>query len=198
MTEVKNVNGSREGITVEYINKSKTYILPLLGDIVDIQYPNLILNTYLYVEGIELEEDYIAILYKYDPDYKIINDKRVGFPSYEVYLKEHPSCLNVIDVDDCVLFIFKIPNEYKDTYIKFLNGQYSKFNNTSKIKILKFIQKKFPKEKGIYSNVRNVLMKSDQLRLELEDKLGILLEPDSELSSKIDLECETFNINLYK
>ena len=74
-----------------------------------------------------------------------------------------------------VIFVFSIPKEYRKDMLKFKQGKYSKFSDIYKLKILDFHGLE------VDSPVGQVLFRSDKRRFELEQKLGVTLEKDSEL-----------------
>ena len=100
-------------------NKSFTYILPMMSKYFDVVRENL-LNTFLYSGDRPEYKEHIFFLYKFSGDKKYIE--------YENYLENQDILEMYYDPDKYhTLFCFKIPEEYKDIYKKFLKGRYSEF-----------------------------------------------------------------------
>ena len=90
------------------------------------------------------------------------------------------------------MFVFNIPKEHKANYRKFCSGKYSKFSKTYKIDILDF------HNLGVDGEVGQILFKSPGRKRIMEEKLGAILDEDSELLSIIEKEKETFDFETYK
>lgn len=167
------------------INKSKSYILPLFSGYIDIRFIDFIINTYIFTaEDSSLK--CLHILY----DIKLKEN-----PYYEEYVDELSTnlCLKDMKVTSKgVLLSLLIPAEHYDDYNYFLVGKYSNYQDNSKKKVLYFLHSTYPEFYDTIKKVEAILYKKIELRKSLEDRLGISLPKDSELSSVIDVEEETF------
>jgi len=160
-------------------NKSFTYILPMMSKYFDVIRENL-LNTFLYSGDHPEYKEHIFFLYKFSGDKKYIE--------YENYLENQDILEMYYDPDKYhTLFCFKIPEEYKDMYKKFLKGRYSEFPQDYKVLIFKFHGITDPVHR-----VAQVLFKHPDLREEWEDKLGVDIHEDAEVSSPPDILLETY------
>lgn len=169
---------------MEKINKSKTYILPLLDDYVRIKFLDHILNTYLITD--ETKEPSIHILY----DISVKNNP--AFNSYFVLLHQSQYFISSKDIDEGVLISFKIPKEYIPDYNKFIKGAYSLISEKSKQKILHHLYKNYSYLYNVVQVIEHVLYKDEELKHHWEETIGTTLSKNSELSSRVDLKEETY------
>jgi hypothetical protein len=176
------------------INKSKTYLLPLLSELVefDKKYHNNIINTYIY-DDLGKYENCFFILHKFsfrNPEYTIYENKLINNELY----------INLIDIDNDVLYIFKFPDDYLYEYNKYKEGKYSEFKNDAKELILNFFGEVYKFNMNAVSfliKVKQILFKDKKLKKIIEDELNVTLSDDAELSSIMNKEEETFNISKY-
>ena len=165
-------------------NKSFTYILPMMSLYFYVKRENLI-NTFLYSEDKPKLKDHLFFLYKFSG--------HQAFLQYEDYLENEELFELGYDPDKYhVLFAFRIPDSHKDIYKKFLKGRYSEFPQEYKAHIFKY--------HGITDSshrVAQVLFKHPDLREEWEDKLGVVISDEAEVSSPPDIKMETY-IEEYK
>jgi len=172
-------------------NKSKTYLLPLLAEVIDIdiRFFNNLINTYIFdVNGI------------YENCFFILHDfsfKNPEFTAYEHKLTNTEYFVDLVDIDNRVLYIYKFPEEYIVEYNYFKEGKYSKFEKDAKDKIINFfgnIYKGNLNAVNFLLTLRQVLYKDNKLKEKLEKELGVLLPEDAELTDIISVEDETFDI----
>ena len=90
------------------------------------------------------------------------------------------------------MFVFDIPKKHKTNYKKFCSGKYSKLSKTYKIDILDFHDLEVDGEVG------QILFQSPKRKQIMEEKLGVILDEDSELLSIMEKEKETFDFETYK
>lgn len=91
------------------------------------------------------------------------------------------------------MYCFKLDDDFKDTYDKFVSGKYSKISNVDKNIILSYWSEVYEgKQTSFINKLRNILNKAPSLKKELEDSLNVKLSNDAELSSVIDIENEIF------
>jgi len=174
-------------------NRSKTYLLPLLDEIVGLDFVGHIQNTYLkFSPDLNIQSHYpFGILYKYDTSIYYREGKRVSFPDWETSLKEHPLLEKVFDFGVNTLYVFDFPKEYLTEYKLFKLGKYSKFSNAAKTVILEKTSLYY-KHSSIAVDVAHVLYKNKERKRKLELELGIKLPDDCELASKFDSNEELF------
>lgn len=160
-------------------NRSRTYIVPLLNQFIDIHNP-ILLNSYLYdINNPEINVPNITGILLL---MKKTNDL------YESRLVESEYVLKRYSINrDYYMLFVKIPLEIAKQVKLILDGKYSKIDDKSKQSILKYWQ--FGSTTSLYS----ILYRKQQYKKELEDVLNIVLEPDAELGSVFNLHAETFD-----
>jgi hypothetical protein len=173
-------------------NKSQTYLLPLLSELVDLdkKYFKFIKNTYIYIEGYE---NCIALLH----DFSFRNP---DFTAYEHKLVKNELFVDLIDIEDQVFYIFKFPEVYLHEYNCFKEGKFSAFGVDAKELILEFynhIYKRNPNATSFLLKVNQVLFKDKKLKNQIEDELNVRLDDNAELSTLPDEDAETFDISKY-
>lgn len=178
---------------MEY-NRSKTYLLPMLSEIVnfDLRFTKHLLNTYMYIDQGEYE-NCLCILHEF-------NFRDPEFTSYEHRLTKNELFFKCIDVGNKVLYIFKFPEIYIKEYNLFKEGKYSEFGKDTKELILRFWTEA---HKGNTSavqfliKVKQILYKEEKLKQIIESQLGVTLDNNQELGEISDSEKETFKIEVY-
>lgn len=170
-------------------NKSKTYLLPLLSEFVDLdkKFWRFIKNTYINIEGYE---NCLAILH----DFSFRNP---DFTAYEHKLINNELFVELIDIDDKVLYIFKFPEDYMHEYKCFKKGKFSSFGTDAKELILEyynFVYKKNINATSFLLKLNQILFKDQKLKRQIENELNVTLSDDTELSSIPDEKEETFII----
>lgn len=169
------------------VNKSKSYLIPLLNTEINIKFLEHLDNTFININN---WKECIALLYNHDI---ILEDKGA---EYLKYLKGHDLFISANRFENHFLFIFKFPEAYLEDYYYFKKGYYSFIRQPSKVKIVEFTSKNY-KYPDIVQELVHILYKNKLKREQLEEKLGIKLPDDCELSSKIDEEEETFRYEDY-
>jgi len=170
-------------------NKSKTYLLPLLSELVDFdkKYFKFIKNTYTYVSN---HENCFAILHDF-------SFKNPDFTHYEHKLVKNELFVELIDIGDDVLYIFKFPEVYMHEYDRFKEGKFSNFGSDAKELILEFyndIYKGNVNATTFLLKVNQILFKDKKLKRQIEEELHVSLEEDAELSGLPDEILETFSL----
>jgi hypothetical protein len=175
-------------------NKSKTYLLPLLSELVELDkkyYDNLI-NTYIY-DDLGKYENCIFVYHKF-------SFKNPEYTSYEHKLINNELFIDLIDIGDNVLYIFKFPEEYMFEYEAFKKGKYSMYGKDAKELILSFfgnIYKSNINAVNFLLKIKQILFKDEKLKRKIEKELGEDLPHNAELSSIMELGNETFNLSKY-
>jgi hypothetical protein len=177
-------------------NASKTYLLPLLSEMVDINkdFINELKNTYMFDSHNEHQEC-LYVLHDFnfrDPD----------FTAYEHKLLNNELFVKHIDMGDQVMYIFKFPKEYLNEYYMLQNGKYSEFGNDAKELILNFWTEMYGKIPGginVILKIKQILYKDKKLRQQLEERLSskghaVSISDDAELGEWVDVKSETFQL----
>lgn len=159
-------------------NRTCTYILPMLGNSMEEFYIKGIFPRGNFVnsfvgDNTSLYSDYcILLLYKFNGklEYLDFEDKLMKHPEYEAqYSPDKPH----------VMYVFNIPEKYKEDYQKILDGKYSRISDEYKRHILQF--HKF----GAVGPVYEVLYRQEAAFKRLEDLYEIKLNRNTdEASSK--------------
>lgn len=175
------------------LNKSKTYLLPLLSEFINIntKFISYLENTYLE-DNENKYKDCIYILHDF-------NFKDKDFTAYEHELINNELYVDSYDIGSKVLYIFKFPEDYLPEYEFFKESKYSKFGEDAKILILEFWQQVYknnPNAVIFLTKVKNILFKENKLKRELEEQLNIKINDDAELGEFIDINNETFNFDI--
>jgi hypothetical protein len=176
-------------------NKSKTYLLPLLSELVEFDkkfFDNLV-NVYIY-DDLHKHENCIYILH----DFSFRNPE---FTAYENRLTSNEYFVDLVDINNQVLYIFKFPEEYMHEYNKFTEGKYSEFGVDAKELILEFYTNIFQGNLNAVAfllKLKQILFKDIKLKKQIEHKLGVVLHDDAELTDVIVEENETFNLSTHE
>lgn len=171
------------------INRSKTYLLPLLSEFVhfDLKLIEYLLNTYMFLEG---EKDCLCILHEF-------SFKDPTFTSYEHKLINNKLFIKHIDINNKVLYVFKFPDEYLKEYNLFKEGKYSEFDESSKKLILRFwtqIYENNPNAARFLIKLRQILNKDEKLKQILEKDLKIKISNNQELGEIMNNNDETYKL----
>jgi hypothetical protein len=168
-------------------NKSRTYIVPLLNEYIEI-HKSLLIDTYLYdINKPEFNLNKINgiyILFKWSDNnvHKLYEQKLLN----SKFLKIHYD----IDVDSYMVYL-EFPKEIQLEVDKILEGKYSELTIESKQVILKYWNL------GNASDLYGVLLKTEKRRKKLEEELNVKIKSDAELASIIDVSQEIFDKNNY-
>ena len=177
------------------LNKSKTYLLPLLSEVVDLdlRFYKHIKNCYIF-DDLNKYEDCIFILHDF-------NFKNPEFTAYEHKLIKNPHFMELVDVDNFVIYIFKFPKEYIKEYNFYKEGKYSQFGTDAKELILEFYTKVYknnPNAVNFLLTTKQILFRNKILKRKLEKKLNVKLDDNAELSDIINIEDETLALSKEK
>ena len=158
-------------------NKSSEFLLPMLGgNRTLLMYDSLLQNCYA---GTNEDKNCIVLVYKYSDS--------LLFNKFEKAIIRLRNFKRAFDTEKYTVFVFTVPEYYKDDYDKFINGKYSKCSMEYKLQILSF------HEEEIEDRLGQILFKSSALRDKLEYELDAVLPKNSELYSKLNIQDETFN-----
>ena len=175
------------------INKSKTYLLPLISELVDLdlRFFKYLKNTYIFDSDNEYE-NCIFIYHEF-------NFKNPEFTAYEHKLIKNEYFVDLVDVDDKVIYIFKFPEEYLHEYNCYINGKYSEFGVDAKELILTFwtrVYENNPNAIPFLIKVKQILFKDEKLKKIIENDLKVSLSNDAELGECMNKKDETINLKI--
>ena len=182
----------------ETYNLSKTYLLPLVSELIDIDplFIENLENTYMFDEEDEHHECFY-ILQKF-------SFKNPKFTAYEHRLTSSSLFVKHIDLGSKVLYIFKFPEEYLPEYYAIQRGDYSKFGNDAKELIIKFWKNIYSKNTAanpVIHKIFQILSKSPKLKLEIENELSTPKAPviigEGELGEMLVKSNETFHKQVF-
>jgi len=158
-------------------NKTSTFLIPLLNK----SKLQLKVDSY-FVNGYVSDcHQYLCLLYRYTGTNL--------YKTFEEGMIKDKLCVKHIEYDKYhVMYLFKIPDEFKLDVEHFLEGNYSKFSDTLKKLILKFYGG------GKDSIIAQIIYKSPNLKKLMEKDLNIRLGDNIELASKPILEQEIYNL----
>lgn len=172
---LKNVSRILDKINVvEKKNKACYFIIPLLG--YSVSFFTSLINCYLgdntnkpdltfkkvFIHVQSYTEEYLKIKY-FNQYYKL--------------------------EDNTYIYVFNIPKEFQDDYIKFCDGQYSKMSQEAK----NLICEKSKIKPVFDSLVYKVLYKTNDQRNLIEELIGEKLKDEYEIYSKPNLDREVYN-----
>tara|TARA_R110000772_G_scaffold54130_1_gene123523 strand:- start:45080 stop:45640 length:561 start_codon:yes stop_codon:yes gene_type:complete len=170
-------------------NKSKTYLLPLLAELVnfDRKFFRYLVNTYIF-DGEGQYKDCIFMLHDF-------SFKNPEFTAYEHKFIESELFVDLIDIGNQVLYIFKFPEEYLHEYKMFKLGKYSYYGEDAKEQILAFytnIYKGNINAVEFLIKIKHILFKDEKLKRKIERELKVTLRDDAELTDIMKPENETY------
>tara|TARA_R110002051_G_scaffold325298_1_gene426926 strand:+ start:1276 stop:1791 length:516 start_codon:yes stop_codon:yes gene_type:complete len=125
-------------------NKSRTYMLPMIDDVVKLDFYDLLLNTYLSFEN---GDEVFCILYQWDSN-KL-------FTKYEGKLMSANLFVGHEDYGDKVLYKFKLSENMIIERELFVKGDYKNFSKHHKYLINEFFTKKI-KAKNV-KDINNIV-----------------------------------------
>lgn len=165
-------------------NKSSKYLTPILGGIKEQYfYDWYLINSFIQLND-NKSNNFLYLQYRFFP--------AQDYLKFETEITTHPLFVNKIDKNEFVIFKFAIPDESKNDIQRFKLGQYSKFSDILKKKIIDFHNLYTSKNKLDYqkNNLFGILYKSDYYKDKLEKELECTIEKSIDLDSKPDLDHE--------
>lgn len=158
-------------------NKSFTYILPILGELLKIELSDV---SACYIGDGKRPEFDAKILLIFQSKFLLKNrGEAIG---HELFVDTY------IGAGNKEVFVFKVPESDTKNLVKFIDGKYSEFDDAHKKRILAFHQLDND------SRVNQVLTKHLALKKQLEDALKVVIPENQELSSKPDMLNESYSL----
>lgn len=174
-------------------NRSKTYILPLLSELIQLNpnYNDKITNTYIF-DDVDKYNDCIYLLHK-------TNFRDADFTLYENKLLHNDFFVDLKDVNkETSLYIFSFPNEYLHEYNMFKQGKYSHFGEDAKELILQYwgmVYQNKPSGVNFLLKLKQVLNRDPKLRRQIEQQINSKISESAELADRIEPIEETFQLS---
>lgn len=174
--------------------RSYTYVLPMLG-LSPAYYAGHLENVFYGDTSKPELDEHIFLLFKFNGE-----RKRPSHTSYlwiEEDLKKHPIYTAMYDPDPThVMMVFDVPSICLRDYSLFKQGLYSKMSDVYKASILEFHYNDSITRQA--STVRKVLYRDESLYKDWENRLGMSIQRDQEISSvpneKEEMYDESMNI----
>jgi len=143
-------------------NKTTLFVYPSLELPDTILLRNGFKNAYLCDHEYDVRWDFDGCLYLlFQPE----NFDDI-FEDFSNYMRKHEYCRDEYDLDEKVMFVMEIPEQFKNIIDHFKIGKYSKFNS-------QYIQQCIPMvKKGSISKAWKVFNQDLSLRREWEKELG--------------------------
>lgn len=164
--------------------KSSYFLMPCLGYNKEyFKWNEFFVNAYAFNEKYHNNNIYIYLLYKYMPltQYSEFEKLNIKLNTFVELLQ--PKYSNE------VVFVHKLNNKYKDDYLLFTQGLYSKLNDKLKRQILFFHNSNKDSELG------QILFKDEKRRKQLEMEFLTDIPVELELWDKPNMEEETLKLD---
>lgn len=172
-------------------NRSKTYLLPLLSDYIEIenkQINNSILNTYVEINK---EEENILLYCEY-------KDNNEDYEKFEKSIFNSDLFIEKFEYNKNVAYLLKFPGYYKNEYYLYKKGLYSHFGDDCKLKIIRFWNKILGRNYTnipIIKKIKQILYKDPELNAKMRKELRVTIDLDQELGEAYNEKKEKFNFN---
>ena len=162
------------------LTKSYTYVLPMLSEYILLR-KDFLMNSFIGDVEYAEYDNHIFLLHKFRGS--------KSFLLYEHELSNSNLFVDSYDPDKhSTMHVFKVPKKYQKQYDLFKEGKYSKLDYEYKVLIFKFHGITDPEHR-----VAKVLFKHEDLKEEIEDRIGAEIPKGNELSSVPDLSVEIFS-----
>lgn len=178
-----NKNTGKYSLLCTKLTKTSKYLMPLLyqKNVFESRTSMLWETNFINCYTGTREEGYMKHLYAI---YRFSGDTR--YTTFEGKLMKHAYFSRKIDLDKYhVMYVFEIPQNELYEYYCFISGNYSKFSEEYKHKIIKFcINPAVTPISTVPSHpLYGVLYKTEKRKNEVEDYVGCRLPEDAELES---------------
>ena len=155
--------------------KTGKFLLPVLGKTRE----QLKLDSYFVNAYLDNTYEYICLMYRYTGT--------SAYKEFERYMITDPLCISHLEHGKYhVVYIFKIPLQFKEDVVSFIRGKYSKFSKALKGRIRKFYGRQDSEP------MIDVIERNENLRRHMEQYIGMELPKDSELASIPDSNKEIY------
>lgn len=170
------------------LNKSSTFVRSMLG-YSPMFFGNMHQNTYI---SINPDRMYL-VFYKptHDMEEEEIERYTKQYPYIFDTLRQHSAYEEEKSINKFDIFIFSIPDKYKEDFFHFIEGSYSKMSVEYKEEMLA-LHSPIP---TAYDRIKGILYPMVHHREYLAKKLGVDIDMIKEIFSRMDYEDEIFDIN---
>lgn len=170
-------------------NKSLVYVYPMIEDAIN--YETNLLGCYIGDTTKPQYDNHILLRYKFE------GNLASEYLKFEKEIQNYPLLKDFYDVEgdnkeNSVMFVFNVPEEYKQDYQYFIESKYSKISEPTKQKIIKYHGTGNENNKKL---LEGILYKTKEYKKILEDKIGATLPYTAEFSSSWDRDNEYFTPN---
>ncbi len=182
ITKIGPENNSHVEIRMAYRTKASVFITPMIFDNrSNMFFSRLLLNCFIATES---DKECIAVLYRFSGT--------KDFLQFESEVEAHPNYLRTEETSKVTtMYIFSIPDKWKEDYDKFLSGKYSAMSPAYKVKLLSFHME------GEGSTLHSILTRDPERQKVLSEQLGVKLYNHEEVMSSPTLEKETYSRVVY-
>ena len=182
ITKIGPENNNYVEVRMAYRTKASVFVVPMIFDNrSNMFFSRLMLNCFIATES---DKECIAILYRFSGT--------KDFLQFESEIERHPNYLRTEETSKVTtMYIFSIPDKWKEDYDKFLIGKYSAFSPAYKVKLLNFHME------GEGSALHSILTRDPERQRDLSEKLGVKLHPHEEVMSSPTIEKETYSKSVY-
>jgi len=174
------------------MNKSRTYILPLVERELKLDLPLLhhLVNTYAYCTVDQIEVAGPSITLELNKGFLDHSD----FGRYKKEITESNLFIYYCIKNKYCYYVLKIPDDFMNDYYLLLEGKYSQISTKAKGYILGHLHKFYTHRLEKVHEVWKILNKDVSLRRQLEERLNTSLSDEDELSTKMISIDETITI----
>tara|TARA_R100001463_G_scaffold26997_5_gene62840 strand:- start:19674 stop:20417 length:744 start_codon:yes stop_codon:yes gene_type:complete len=157
---------------------SAIFLTPMIFDTrAKLKWNTYFMNLFIWMEGMNDTNLYLLIRKGYSDSFQVL-DK---------FIQDHSDFVDRLEVDDfSYIYIFTVPVNYEEDFLKFIKGKYSELSEELKVRILDFHAMK--KTHEIYG----ILHKTKKRRIKVEKRIGQELPESAELYHIIDEDRETY------
>ena len=169
--------------------KTTQFMFPSLEISINIDFVNSFVNA--FIDDVEYEHVFtrpLFLLFKITKDWKAVNKQLLSNKNYILDYN-----VGKKDGVDCVMFIFEVPEKFKNDYYNFKQSKYSCFSEEYKKKFPKHISYKNTKKEAV---VWQIINKSESLKRTLEQEIGLdegFLDNQDEIWDKLNKKTEIYN-----
>ena len=162
---------------------SSIFLAPMLFNTrAQIMWDTYFMNVFLWIEDVPTMRLHVLLRKGYSD----------AFNALESIIRDHEDFIDRLEVDDfSIMYVFNIPMMYKEDFLKFVRGKYSKMSEEYKVRILDFHSMKKTHE------VYGILYKTPKRKAKVESRIGEDLPDSAELYHIIDEDRETYK-NRYR
>lgn len=174
-------------------NKSNTYVYPVIFNDFKLTLEENVLDTYMYNDT---AQDSYTIVYGFNENSSILEGSKLVRLNQRFVDSEY--LLDIQESDDCtkIAYVMKRPPYLEKLFNNFDESRYSKIDDSHKYIIINHLNRYYSYYPDVIKRVNSILFNDPTYRKELSEELGYDIPEEVELSSKIDVSLETYNLEL--